>query len=146
MPGLVEIEDAMRRGRQWIGWGPEKGCPLVVEVHTCSGCGEVLLGSVDDLTRWLQRGSHAPMPCWHEVLDGGLAIDQRVWTSAFAAQRHAERAVAKLRSGQPQDAVWCATMAADLGREIVRGAAVPSEFDPWGPLERAIRRAAGRAA
>lgn len=145
MRGRVEIEEAMRLGAQWTGWGAEKGCPLLVEVHTCAGCGEVLLASADDMTRWLQRASHAPTPCWHEVLDGGLAVDQRVWTSAYAAQRHAERAVAKLRSGRPDEAVWCATMAADLGRGIVRGAVVQSDFDPWGALERAIRQAAGRA-
>lgn len=131
-----ELQSAFNEGRRWIGWGEGKGCPVTYVVHRCPQHGDVSVRSIDDLTRWLREHAPERIDCWEDAMAHGLAADQQIWTSAYSAARHAERAVTLLRDrSRWQEARSCAEKAARLGQSVCEG------FDPWGRFHRAVVRA-----
>ena len=128
----TEIERAYRDGCKWVGWGAQKGCPVRYVVHECHEHPKVVVGSVDELTSWLDKNAVASTDCWQSVLDRGLAIDQTVWSAAYSARRHADRAMRLLSLGHYVDALFCAKQARDLGTSVADG------FDPWDAFHAAV--------
>lgn len=129
------LDAAAKAGMRWVGWGAHKGGPIRVVLHECPLHGRVEVGSIDELTDWL-RAHPDPFECWFGVKEKGVAADQRIWSSAYHAARHAERALQCADAGDMHGLVHCATAAARYGRNVTPG------FDPYGAFEHEAKRVA----